>query len=73
MDQFNPTLLGLLETKCSGERADVVCHRLGFDSWVRVEALGYSEGIWILWKDLVTIDIIRTHPSIYPSESIRPR
>ena len=35
-------------------------------SWVLildlVEALGYSGGIWLFWKDSLTINIIKTHP-----------
>lgn len=57
-----PQVLGLLEMKISGFKADDVCKKLGFDDWVRVEALRFSGGIWILWRNLVYIDVIRTHP-----------
>ncbi|MBA0728015.1 hypothetical protein Golax_000955, partial [Gossypium laxum] len=26
------------------------------------EAIGYSRGIWVGWKDLLRVDIIRSHP-----------
>ena len=57
-----PTILGLLETRVSGEKADTVCRKLGFDYWVRVEALGFSGGIWVLWKECMKVDILKTHP-----------
>lgn len=62
IEQRKPTLMGLVETRCSGTQAYDICNILGFDYSVRVEALGYSGGIWILWKDTISIDIIKTHP-----------
>lgn len=40
-----PHILGLLEPKSSGFKADEVCRKLGFEEWVRVEAIGFSGGI----------------------------
>lgn len=62
IEHKKPTLLGLLETKCSGNQADVICNWLGFDYWVRVEALSYNVGIWVLWKDSISIDILKMLP-----------
>jgi len=28
-----------------------ICHNLGFDNSFRVDAIGQSGGIWILWRD----------------------
>lgn len=58
----NPFILALLEPKVSGIKADEICNNLKFDDWVRVEALGFSGGIWILWKDRIKLDILRTNP-----------
>ena len=57
-----PEILGLLEMKVSGFKADDICNKLGFDYWVRVEALGFNGGIWILWKDCYHVDVLKTHP-----------
>lgn len=57
-----PAILGILEPKISGVKADDVCNKLGFDDWVRVEALGFSGGIWVLWKNSIKVNIIKTHP-----------
>lgn len=35
--QHQPNMLGLLETKCSGDHADKICNQIGFDDWIRVE------------------------------------
>nr|GME00746.1 splicing factor 3B subunit 2 [Ipomoea batatas] len=57
-----PDFFCLLETKTSGENADNVCRKLNFDNWVRVEALGFSGGIWILWKDGRNVEITNSNP-----------
>ncbi|XP_031112081.1 uncharacterized protein LOC116016057 [Ipomoea triloba] len=33
----------------------------GFDNWIRVEAVGFSGGIWLLWRNNITVDIIATN------------
>ncbi|XP_019178890.1 PREDICTED: uncharacterized protein LOC109174053 [Ipomoea nil] len=58
----NPDILCHMETKTSGTNADDVCKKLGFDKWARVEALGFSGGIWILWYDDLNIEILSSHP-----------
>ena len=55
-------LIDLLETKCSGEHADKIWNSLGFDYWCRVEAIGLSGGIWLLWKECIDLTILKTHP-----------
>ncbi|XP_031120956.1 uncharacterized protein LOC116024196 [Ipomoea triloba] len=59
---YKPDLLGLLETKVSGSKADEICNRLGFDEWLRVEALGFSGGIWVFWNSTLDIKPLLTHP-----------
>ena len=47
-------VMGLLETRISGSRANNEVRRLGFHDWLRVEASGFVGGIWILWKSWET-------------------
>ncbi|XP_017620776.1 uncharacterized protein LOC108464989 [Gossypium arboreum] len=47
-------LVGLLETRVSGPKADSIISKLGFECSHRVEAVGFSGGIWIGWKDYIT-------------------
>jgi len=47
--QHKPSIVVLLETHISGTRADTVCRKLGFQGCFRVEAQGFSGGIWLLW------------------------
>lgn len=43
-------MLALFETHASGNRAQQICQGLGFDNSIRVDAIGQSGGIWLLWK-----------------------
>ncbi|RYR45291.1 hypothetical protein Ahy_A07g031128 [Arachis hypogaea] len=46
-----PNVVILLETRCSGETAERTIRNCGFDHWHIKEAVGYSGGIWVMWKD----------------------
>lgn len=58
----NPSIVCLLEPRVSGNQANKICSSIGFDEWIRVEVVGFSGGIWILWKATVNVNIISTHP-----------
>ena len=62
LKQHKPDILGLLEPKVSRSQADDVCQKLGFKEWIRVEAVGFSGGIWIFWNSSLVIDVVHTHP-----------
>ena len=62
LKKYKPDLVGLVETKISGFKADQVCRKLGLDSWSRVKAVGYSGAICVLWKDSIKVEVLRTHP-----------
>lgn len=57
-----PDIVSLLEPRISGDMANKVCQSLGFDNWIRVEAVGFSGGIWVLSKNNMHMDIITTNP-----------
>lgn len=57
-----PMIFGLLETKMSGDGTDKICNNLGFDNWVRIEVVGFSGAIWVLWKEEVEVDISFSYP-----------
>ncbi|KAL4296041.1 hypothetical protein GQ457_12G028380 [Hibiscus cannabinus] len=47
--------------RISGWRADRIISALGFPYSHRVEALGFSGGIWLAWYDTVRVDILCNH------------
>ncbi|XP_061357605.1 uncharacterized protein LOC133301903 [Gastrolobium bilobum] len=52
-------VLALIETRISGKKVDSVIRSLGFDSFFRREAVGFSGGIWILWnKNITSVNIL---------------
>lgn len=56
-------MVGLLEPRISGCTADKACKGFGFANWIRVEAaVGFSGGIWILWKNNINVDVVATNP-----------
>lgn len=44
-----PSVLVLVETHLSGDQAQKVCEKIGFGGQLRVEAQGFSGGIWMFW------------------------
>ncbi|XP_019153844.1 PREDICTED: uncharacterized protein LOC109150389 [Ipomoea nil] len=57
-----PCILGLFEPKVSGSQANKICSNLGFSDWIRIEAVGFSGGIWVFWKDVFKVTVSFTHP-----------
>lgn len=47
----NPTVLVVVEPRISGDQAVKVISGLGFPCSHRIEANGFSSGIWLLWRD----------------------
>ncbi|KAH1121098.1 hypothetical protein J1N35_004258 [Gossypium stocksii] len=37
---------------------------VGFQNSFTSEVLGFSGGIWLLWNDNITIDIVKVHPPV---------
>uniref|UniRef100_A0A2N9EFE1 Reverse transcriptase domain-containing protein n=1 Tax=Fagus sylvatica TaxID=28930 RepID=A0A2N9EFE1_FAGSY len=57
-----PTIVVLVETRISGQRAVEVSTALGFDRVIRSDAEGFSGGIWLLWDSgSVTLDILHVN------------
>lgn len=54
--------LALFETRVSGNKVDAIIKRLGFDEWFKVDAVGFSGGIWILWNsNFLKAEVLRAH------------
>lgn len=55
-------IISLLKPRVSDAKANNIIAKLGFLCSYRVEEIGYSEGIWLGWKDSIQIGLIRNHP-----------
>ena len=51
----------LLEPRISGIRSNEFIKKSGFVKSHRVEAIGYSRGIWLLWRDLLDVEVVFNH------------
>ncbi|KAL8130290.1 LOW QUALITY PROTEIN: hypothetical protein V2J09_019445 [Rumex salicifolius] len=66
----DPTILVLVETRVRCKQK--ICKKIGFDGIIRLEAIGFIGGIWILWrKDVVEITEIDIHRQVVIVELTR--
>ena len=59
---YKYAIIALLDPRVSGYQGDGIFTKIGFENWIRVEAIGFIGGIWIFWRDYVLIDIVLTYP-----------
>ncbi|XP_010687131.1 uncharacterized protein LOC104901277 [Beta vulgaris subsp. vulgaris] len=57
-----PSVVVLVETHMSGDQAQKICDKIGFSGQQRVEAQGFSGGIWLFWDiSLVSVTSYGSH------------
>ena len=57
-----PNIVVLVETHMRGDHADKLATVLGFNGHLRMDAIGFSGGIWVYWrKEELIIDPITKH------------
>ncbi|XP_074315106.1 uncharacterized protein LOC141651286 [Silene latifolia] len=47
---YKPSILALVETHMGGNHAENIRQIIGYDGHIRVDAIGFSGGIWVYWK-----------------------
>ncbi|KAK9676512.1 hypothetical protein RND81_11G082100, partial [Saponaria officinalis] len=69
---FKPTVLVLVETHMGGEHAVKLGSIIGYKGHSRVNAVGFSDGIWIYWyPDIISINPITEHQQYITIEVAR--
>lgn len=58
---YNPSMVVLMEPRTSGVKADDFIKKSGFDYSHRVEAVGFSGGIWLLWRSSIEVEVSINH------------
>ncbi|KAL4298213.1 hypothetical protein GQ457_12G007890 [Hibiscus cannabinus] len=53
-----PDIVAIFEPRISGQAADTFVRRSEFEHSYRVEARGFSSGIWIMWRGSVHVDVL---------------
>ncbi|KAK8998643.1 hypothetical protein V6N11_084030 [Hibiscus sabdariffa] len=56
--EFRPKIVAIFEPRISGALTDRVLRKLPFNHSIRVEAQGFSGGVWILWDDSVVVEVL---------------
>lgn len=59
--EYKPDILSLVETRISGNNADRVIKKLCFEISHRIKARGFAGGLWLLWNNMVEIEILVNH------------
>lgn len=62
--EYSLDLVALLDTRVSKHKADMVVKKSGFKSSRRIEAKGYSGGIWLLWSDSYEVEVVLNHAQL---------
>ncbi|KAH9770764.1 putative ribonuclease H protein [Citrus sinensis] len=58
---YNPSMVVIFEPRISGQKADNFIQGCGFERSHMIEAVGFSGGIWLLWKDFITVEVALNH------------
>ena len=69
----NPEILILTETRLGGDRAAELARSFPFDGFLCINTIGFSGGIWILWKiEVVEVGhLCSTEQEIHASVKVR--
>ena len=61
LNNYKPGIVVILEPRISGCKADDFIMNSGFSRSHRIEATGFSGGIWILWHEAFVIKVVLNH------------
>ena len=61
VQNYKPKIVALCELRISGIKADDFIRLSGYDHSHRVEAVGFSDGIWLLWRAGLDVTILINH------------
>ena len=51
VQNHDPAIMVIMETKVRGERAREITDKLPFDGAIHTETIGYVGGLWVLWNE----------------------
>ena len=73
VNNHNPAILIIMETRVSGERAREITSRLPFDGVILTDTIGFSGGIWMLWDSdrVEVVPLSNTEQEIHVTVKVR--
>ena len=74
VQNHNPVMLIVMETRVGGDKAKAIIDRLPFDEAIHTETIGYAGGLWLLWNaDMVVVSpLTTTEQEIHVTVKVRP-
>ena len=69
----HPSIMVITETRVGGERAERIIEGLPFDGFITTDTIGYSRGLWILWKkeEAEVLPLASTEQEIHATVKVR--
>ena len=59
VQEHNPAIFVVMETKLGGDRAKAITDRLPLDGAIHTDTIGFSGGLWLLWdSELVEVQLL---------------
>lgn len=59
VQNHNPTIFGVMETRIRGDRAKEITNHLPFDGAIHTDTIGHAKGLWLLWdSDWVEVSLL---------------
>ena len=73
VQEHDPAILVVMETKLGGDRAKAITDRLPLDGAIHTDTIGYSGGLWLLWNsDIVEVELLaKTEQEIHAEVKVR--
>lgn len=68
LQDYKPSIIALVEPRTSGPSADRIIKKIGYPNSHRVEASGFSGGIWLLWTDHISLRVLANHRQFIHTE-----
>lgn len=74
MQNHDPAILVVMETRVGGERAREITDKLPFDGAIHTDTIGYTDGLWVLWKSnkVEISSLASTEQEIHIVVKVRP-
>ncbi|XP_023918482.1 uncharacterized protein LOC112030031 [Quercus suber] len=74
VQNHDPAILVVMETRVGGERARAITDNLPFDGVIHMDTIGYAGGLWVLWmsEKVEVSSLASTEQEIHISVKVRP-
>ena len=73
VQEHNPAIFVVMETKLGGDRTKAITDRLPLDGAIHTDTIGFSGGLWLLWdSELVEVQLLaKTEQEIHVEVQVR--